>query len=222
MKRFMVYKSRLHLVGSIMLILPPIVCAAITIYTKMPVFWIVALTATIVCTVLYINSRHAVGIDSNGITCFMFAKKICQVRWSHIQCAGIETVKTAYGESRYLYFSEKPMPKHFSWSINRNYVFVSLQPNLMSCLREMWDEKKVDQYFKHPEETDASVKTTVIFSNSRLWLLGCLLVVCLVMGLVFGIVGQSWEWLIVAALSLSGVLTVTAVLIRRKKAEVGK
>jgi hypothetical protein len=81
----------------------------------------------------------------------------------------------------------------------------------------MWDEKKVSYYFKQPAEADNSVKMNVIFSNARLWLLGGLLLICLVMGVVFGVASQSWQWLAVAGLSLLGMLLMTVVLVQRKK-----
>jgi hypothetical protein len=217
MNKFLVHKSKLHLVMRVMLILLPVFCAAMTLYMQMPALWFVTLAMLLICVALYVNSLHSVRVDNDGITCYLFARKICAVRWDHLQCAGIETVKTAYGESKYLYFSEKPMPKQFTWSINKQYVFVSLQPGLVSCLCKMWDEKKVSYYFKQSAEADNSVKMNVIFSNARLWLLGGLLLICLVMGVVFGVAAQSWQWLAVAGLSLLGMLLMTVVLVQRKK-----
>ena len=122
----------------------------------------------------------------------------------------------------YLYFSEKSMPKQFSWSISKNYVIVSLQPGLMLCLRQKWDEKKVCYYFKHPAEADDTVKMNVIFSDARIWLLCTLLLICLVMGVVFGITAQSWKWLMVAGLSLLGILLMIVVLVQRRKTKTEK
>lgn len=222
MNEFLVYKSKLHHVMRIMLLLLPIFCAAMTLYLQMPALWLVTLIMLITCAALYVNSLHKVKIDKNGITCYLFAQKVCAVRWDHLRCAGIETVRTAYGNSRYLYFSEKSMPKQFSWSISKNYVIVSLQPGLMLCLRQMWDEKKTYYYFQHPAEADDTVKMNVIFSNARIRLLCGLLLICLVMGVVFGITAQSWKWLMVAGLSLLGILLMIVVLVQRSKTKTEK
>ena len=222
MNKFMVYKSKLHYVMRIMLLLLPIFCAAMTLYMQMSALWIVTLIMLIVCTTLYVNSLHKVIIDKNGITCYLFARKVCAVRWNHLRCAGIETVRTAYGDSRYLYFSEKSMPKQFSWSISKNYVIVSLQPGLMSCLHQMWDEEKTHYYFKYPAEVDDTVKMNIIINNVRIWLLCGLLLICLVMGVVFGITARSWKWLTVAGLSLLGILLMIVVSVHCRKAKTEK
>ena len=215
---FLVYKTKLHTLLRFVLMLPPMLCVIFAVHFNIPFLWIPAILLLIVVLYCFLYTLCKIRIDTDGIICSFFSHPICVVRWKKLKCAGIERVQTAYGEMEFLYFSECPMPKRFSWSINRNYAFVSIQPGLISCLEEKWDKKKVSHYFKDTHNNDCSLNRNAIFSLTRLRVLMGFQAVALIISLALCVISFDTGWIIATGLFFLGLIATGAEVHKQKKA----